>query len=267
MRRWESAENHFKYIIFMSHLWIFPLFLLFASFSIQCSSGCGLPFRQFLTEQRAVLSRLFPWDLLAKYLSSEWKMLMGLPRTEPQQRQKKKSLKLETMKQFFSTSYILAFRLHFFVLYYSRILDLSLSIRRRATHFSRLLLSTYNLSHPVPTVEINVNKLRRERENNVLPELFSGLCRRDNLSRSGEHELDNWPMVWCRGSVTISFCCWTLRYAASSTSSRPFHRPNIHTASLRLRKKRKWIIQSNCQFRLILFAFLTDSSLVRFDFY
>lgn len=31
--------------------------------------------------------------------------------------------------------------------------------------------------------------------------------------RSGEHELDNWPMVWCRGSVTISFQCWTLRYA------------------------------------------------------
>lgn len=161
MRRWESAENHFKYIIFMSHLWIFPLFLLFASFSIQCSSGCGLPFRQFLTEQRAILSlSVRPFGEIPIIWMEE---VDGAPKNRAAVRQKKKSLKLETMKQFFLL-HILAFRLHFFVLYYSRILDLSLSIRRRATHFSRLLLSTYNLSHTVPTVEINVNKLRRERE-------------------------------------------------------------------------------------------------------
>lgn len=39
MRRWES-ENHFKYIIFMSHLWIFPLFLLFIHFYSCCSLDC-----------------------------------------------------------------------------------------------------------------------------------------------------------------------------------------------------------------------------------
>lgn len=136
MRRWESAENHFKYIIFMSHLWIFPLFLLFASFSIQCSSGCGLPFRQFLTEQFSLSVR--PFGEIPIIWMEE---VDGAPKNRSRSEAEEEEFEAGDNETIFFLLHILAFRLHFFVLYYSRILDLSLSIRRRATHFSRLLLS------------------------------------------------------------------------------------------------------------------------------
>lgn len=114
------------------------------------------------------------------------------------------------------------------------------------TFFTAIALETYNLSHPVPTVEINVNKLRRERENYVLPELFSGLCRRDNLSserRTRTGQLADGVMQRV-GHDLISL----LDPPLCSESSRPFHRPNIHTASLRLREKENELFNQTVNF-------------------